>query len=82
MTQINWKSNDHGGSFIERQLRSLEPFVSKAEGESKLAMLSKYAYLWELRARVAKYERELELEERIAELERLAGIAQQGTISQ
>lgn len=82
MTQINWKSNDHTGGFIERQLRGLEQWISTQPEEQRLQYLGKYAYLFELKARVAKYERELELEERIKELERLAGIAQQGVIKQ
>lgn len=77
MTRVNWKDNKHSGIFVTRQLMALEPIIEKAKGPRKMVYLSRYVYLWQTKAMIAKTEKDNELEERIKKLERAAGLAQQ-----
>jgi hypothetical protein len=79
LTQINWKDNNNSGAFVERQLRSLQAQIEGSpDVDTKLERLKSYMYIWDTKARIVKNHH---LEERIAELERLAGIAQNGVIA-
>jgi len=77
MTKINWIKNDHSGRFVNRSLKRLENDYDKApDAEKRMAILNRYVYIWNIKAQIAKSEREFEMEKRIAELEKIAGIAQ------
>ena len=85
MTAVNWKDNNHSGAFVTRQLRALEPIIEKAKGPKKIAYLSRYVYLWEVKSRVAKPDKQdeeiQELRQEIADLKQLAGLAQNNQIT-
>ena len=80
MTRVSWVNNDHEGRGLRRAFDKLD---SKLDGIQDIHELTEViramAYVAQIKAGISRTE---QLEKRIEELERLAGIAQSGTISQ
>lgn len=79
MTRQSWTNNDHEGRGLRRAFDRLDSKLDGAEEIHELAELVRaMGYIAQIKSGIAKNQ---ELEKRIAELERLAGIAQNGVIA-
>lgn len=79
MTRVSWTNNDHEGRGLRRAFDKLDSKLENAQDVHELTeIIRAMGYIAQIKSGLSKNH---ELEERIAELERLAGIAQQGVIN-
>lgn len=79
MPAYDWTTNNHEGRGLRSAFKRLESKLDSTDDTHELTELIRaMAYVAQIKAGIAKNQ---ELEKRIAELERLAGIAQNTVIS-